>query len=48
MINDIKTSFPIIDNTNSLSSSINIFGKKFQYENNINVSIYNGTIGSIR
>ena len=45
-INDIKTYFPIIDNTNSLSSSINIFGKKFQYENNINVSILNGTIGS--
>ena len=46
MINDLKIYFPIIDNTNNLSSSINIYGKEFKYTNVDDVFIYNGAIGS--
>ena len=46
MINDLKIYFPIIDNTNNLSSSINIYGKEFNYTNVDDVFIYNGAIGS--
>ena len=46
MINDLKLYFPIIDNTNSLSTSINIYGKEFKYTNVDDDFIYNGAIGS--